>query len=131
MSTIAFRWTEYAEPRFTGLAILVDGVPLEELVGKVEHGFPGAGDIAGDYAGLADWHVKEAGHYLGSARKTELLGCECGEAGCWPLLARVEVRAAEVRWSEFEQPFRPKWDYGTLAFTFDRAQYGAALRAAF
>lgn len=53
---------------------------------------------------------------------------ECGEAGCWPLMARIEVSADVVCWADFEQPFRREtWDYGDLRLCFDRGQYETAL----
>lgn len=56
---------------------------------------------------------RKASHlHSGPAEKTVLLGCECGEPGCWPLMARVEVGAEQVAWSDFEQPHRrDNWAY--------------------
>ena len=52
------------------------------------------------------------------------LGCECGEPGCWPLMAHITVRDQEVLGGSFEQPHRrDKWTYDD----FDRSQYEAAL----
>ncbi|MHB8873777.1 MAG: hypothetical protein ACYC8T_08845 [Myxococcaceae bacterium] len=73
-------------------------------------------------------------HFLGvgpagrGVGKVPLLGCSCGEWGCWPLLARI-VRAHEtVVWTEFEQPFRKERDYsGFGPFEFGRQQYEQAL----
>jgi hypothetical protein len=67
-------------------------------------------------------------HFLSS--EVPLLGCECGEWGCWPLLAKIVVTADEVRWTDFQQPHRPKRDYsGFGPFGFRRADYEAAVRA--
>jgi hypothetical protein len=60
-----------------------------------------------------------------------LLGCDCGEVGCWPLEARVLVDDDLVTWRGFGQPHRPKRDYGSFGpFTFRRSQYERAVRAA-
>lgn len=140
MLTVAFRWEVDEELGDRGLTIRVDGVPLREIIEETEARFPDAGDVAGDYAGIVDWQLTSADHFLGgpgsdlgcgAPTKTVLLGCSCGETGCWPLMARVEADERLVRWSGFEQPFRPEWDYGALAFTFDRGQYEAALRSVF
>jgi hypothetical protein len=36
-----------------------------------------------------------------------LLGCDCGEVGCWPLESPVLVDDGPVTWRGFTQPFRP------------------------
>ncbi|HEV3190738.1 MAG TPA: hypothetical protein VGY54_09600 [Polyangiaceae bacterium] len=72
-------------------------------------------------------------HFLGVAwresnRKSPLLGCSCGEWGCWPLLARIVVAKDSVTWSEFEQPHRKGTDYSAFGpFSFVRTQYERAL----
>ena len=73
-------------------------------------------------------------HYLGlgggrPGAKVPLLGCSCGEWGCWPLLARVEANAATVSWSSFELPYRKDRDYSSLGpFTFERGAYDSTLK---
>ena len=61
-----------------------------------------------------------------------LLGCECGELGCWPLMARIDVREGEIVWSDFEQPHRAdSWSYQALGpIGFERNQYEDALARA-
>ncbi len=54
-----------------------------------------------------------------------LLGCDCGEVGCWPLEATVDTRPTHVMWSNFSQPFRPGRGFGP--FVFDRDQYATAV----
>ncbi|MFJ3925225.1 hypothetical protein [Streptomyces sp. NPDC090022] len=78
-------------------------------------------------------------HFLGDAEPelrhapsgaVALLGCTCGIAACWPLLATVTATARTVTWSGFHQPHRPEWGelpLGTLVF--DRGGYEAALAA--
>ena len=68
------------------------------------------------------------GAFVRPPGKVPLLGCSCGEWGCWPLLARVTTTAVEVRWSDFEQPFRRDRDYSAFGpFVFDRQDYDRAL----
>jgi hypothetical protein len=62
--------------------------------------------------------------YCGPREKTVLLGCTCGDAGCWPLMARIEVTATEVRWNDFEQPHRREWSHAGLGpLAFSREHY--------
>ncbi|WP_329021712.1 hypothetical protein [Streptomyces sp. NBC_01423] len=61
--------------------------------------------------------------------KAPVLGCECGEWGCWPLMVRITATADLVTWDAFEQPHRTTRDYTALGpFHFDRHQYDDALR---
>jgi hypothetical protein len=58
-----------------------------------------------------------------------LLGCDCGEVGCWPLEAQVLVDDDLVIWRGFAQPYRPRRDYGSFGpFVFRRNQYDRAVR---
>jgi len=71
------------------------------------------------------WGVLERAQ---AKHRVPLLVCDCGEPGCWPLMATVEVTDHEVVWRDFRQPHREKWDYTALGpFTFDRAEYARAL----
>jgi hypothetical protein len=135
---------EPGEPR---LAILIDGVRLQELVYPIERSFAlaeASGDEdeappAGAYAGLdsLDGVFWPSLHFLGEPvlsysedRDTVLLGCTCGVWGCWPLSARVDVTDASVTWSGFFNGMRKSWDLGGLGpFLFDRRQYEASLRS--
>ena len=126
------------------VAIEVNGRPLVELVGEVERPFAereGSPNIAGAYAPLElrvfdslEQHFHGApGSDLvcGPRDKTVLLGCDCGEPGCWPLMAHVEVRYDTVTWDGFTQPHRDeRWSYDAMRpLTFDRRQYDEALTA--
>ena len=75
-------------------------------------------------------------HYLGLGGSTGLdvgalkgsgmpvLGCECGEWGCWPILVTVVADENIVEWRTFVQPYRPERDYiGIGPFRFSRAQF--------
>ncbi|GAA0617932.1 hypothetical protein GCM10010394_55270 [Streptomyces crystallinus] len=62
--------------------------------------------------------------------KTPVLGCECGEWACWPLMARITATADFVIWDGFEQPHRKARDYVAFGpFQLDRHQYDDALQA--
>lgn len=115
---------------------VVDGVPLTALVDGFETaaGMQPAGDA---YGGLVP-EVQRAGavadRFLGrpdgtGRPRTAVLGCVCGDVGCWPLMARIVVTADLVVWDSFEQPHRPGRDYtGFGPFRFERGRYEDALR---
>ncbi|WP_158842969.1 hypothetical protein [Saccharothrix deserti] len=114
----------------------VDGVPLTELIDRFEAnaGMQPSGDA---YGGLIPQYFRFGpmeDHFHGRPTnamgpKTPLLGCECGEWGCWPLMARVSVTPDLVTWDSFEQPHRTTRDYsGFGPFRFGRQQYDDALR---
>lgn len=122
------------------VAPVVDGVPLAEHARRHELRPATAAkqaDLAGRYAGLvvgrrsvtADW----TRWYLGQGESvfgdgdTCLLGCVCGDTGCWPLTAMVEIGPATVRWHRFRNGHRD-WDLGGLGpFVFARDSYERAL----
>jgi hypothetical protein len=63
--------------------------------------------------------------------KIAILGCVCGDPGCWPFRVRIALRDDVVVWSGFEQPHR-SWRYEEMRpFVFDRAQYLSALSRTF
>jgi hypothetical protein len=76
---------------------VVDGRPLTELVTEFES--RQGHSPAGDYAGLVPDHFRFgnlARYFLGQEDGqwpkpgyARLLGCDCGEVGCWPLEARI------------------------------------------
>ncbi|MFG1886893.1 hypothetical protein ACGFIR_03355 [Micromonospora sp. NPDC049051] len=118
----------------------VDEVSLVELVSGYEHA---AGhDVPGQYAGLVldrfafgDLTAYLSGrpdsaHRAGSGT-IALLGCDCGEVGCWPLNAQVVAADDVVTWRGFVQPYRPGRDYADFGpFVFRRDQYERAVREA-
>lgn len=141
METIEFRSVLQAFPTGTLPAIVpyLSGVPLAELLRGVE--LPAArrrghASLAGDYAGLTGDAVRWPGrHYLGepheslSGRDSVLLGCTCGDTGCWPFSAVVHLGEDTVVWTDYAHGFLDA-DYCELReFTFDRAQYEDAVRA--
>src|SRR5579884_1504765 len=92
---------------------VVDGVRLTDRIHDFEqaHGMETRNE---SYRGLVPAFYRCASaldHYLGrsefgGANKAMLLGCTCGEWGCWPLLAEVSVNEESVTWGRFEQPHR-------------------------
>lgn len=118
----------------------LQGVALTDLLRRVE--LPsarreGSPDLAGSYAGPTDDQVRwPSRHYLGEPvltwfgdGDTVLLGCACGEWGCWPFTAVVTVEEDVVTWSSYRTGHRD-WRYGDLwDLVFDRAQYEQAVRA--
>ncbi len=88
---------------------------------------------AGGYAGLVPsaFNFGPLDRYFMAETRSEaydkigyyLLGCNCGEVGCWPLTARIAKGAQQIRWEAFKQPFRPERDYssfGPFAFSVDQ-----------
>jgi hypothetical protein len=143
MNRVAFDWDPRGSHAPGELRVLIDGRSLDELVRTVELPYAtaeGHPQIAGAYRGIhpRQLHGSIREHLMGGpgsdlacgpADKTVLLGCECGEIGCWPLMARVEVRDGEIVWRDFQQPHRTgTWSYQDLdEFVFDRAQYETAI----
>jgi hypothetical protein len=114
---------------------LVDGTELATLVTDFEaaQGY----EPAGGYDGVTPAFISNleiARHLLGEPSDqgaTEVLSCQCGEWGCWPLLASITVADGEVTWSAFAQPHRRDRDYRAFGpFRFDEHQYRAAVTQA-
>lgn len=120
--------------------IYVGGRRLQDMVRPVEQGFAdaeGTPDLAGSYAGMHDLAIRwPSRHFLGNPvlswfgdGDTILLGCICGDPGCWPLTARVEVTEEIVTWRNFRTGHRD-WDLSTFGpLVFDRGQYERALQS--
>jgi hypothetical protein len=118
----------------------VDGVSLVELARGQEVRPARATkepDLAGRYAGLvigpdpaaSDWRPWYLGRGLSWFQDgdTCLLGCVCGDTGCWRLTARVDIGRATVTWHRFRTGHRD-WDLGGLGpFVFARSHYERAL----
>ena len=144
MARVDFRKRASADKQV--VEVLIDGRSLGDVVRDAEsksaseEGHP---DLAGKYDGLP-WELVATDLLLGEAHgiwavleasqaphRVPLLLCECGEPGCWPLVATIEVREDRVIWRDFRQPHRKQWDYSKLGpFSFDRSQYVGALREA-
>ncbi|PWJ26319.1 hypothetical protein ATK17_2476 [Branchiibius hedensis] len=138
MDSIEFRVTdqEYGTGRHRGVLPVIDGVSLVVLARRVEEpaaDAEGHPDLAGSYAPLVSEGLPRE-HFLGRPYlswfddgDTVLLGCTCGDWGCWPLTAMVRVDARFVHWSHFRSGHRD-WDLGDLGpFRFERRAYERAL----
>lgn len=122
--------------------IFVNGRNLVEIVREAERPFrarEGRPDRVSDYVGLSPEET-----FLTSPRllgepttfydhdsaegKIAVLGCGCGDVGCWPFRVRIKPQEDVVIWDGFEQPHRPAWRYDDLRpFVFDRSQYFSVL----
>ncbi|WP_188820172.1 hypothetical protein [Novosphingobium indicum] len=119
----------------------IDRLRLADLVADFERE-NGHNDPAGGYGGIVPWHFNLGplpSYFLGKEGPIEgeekgeiyALFCECGDAGCWPLIAHVQADNEVVIWDRFAQPHRPKRDYtGFGPFMFARSQYDATVAAA-
>lgn len=109
----------------------VDGVPLTELIDRFElaAGMKPAGDAYGGLVTRAFRFDATENHFHGQpANPTPVLACDCGDRGCWPLMAHITVTPTVVAWDAFGQPFRPTRDYTAFGpFEFARPQYDLAL----
>jgi hypothetical protein len=114
---------------------VVNGFRLATLIDEFERARQY--EPAGGYAGLVPAHFNFGPldqYFLAtnaespSEEKRWLLGCTCGEAGCWPLEARVVRTEQQVSWQGFAQPFRRERDYSDFGpFRFDLSQYDRAV----
>jgi hypothetical protein len=123
----------------------VNHTPLTEMIAKfeLEQHFEPAGGYGGlvprwfNYGSLDRYFLGDVDQnsYFARIGGIYLLGCQCGEVGCWPLMARIRVDPESVVWDSFQQPHRPERNYSCFGpFVFDAEQYRAAvavLRAEF
>jgi hypothetical protein len=130
---------DYTPPVFAVLPV-VNGTPLTELISAFEaaqHFEP-----AGGYRGLIPQFFNygrfdryfmgefESGGNWAQIGCVYLLGCDCGEVGCWPLECQIQVDGDAVVWHSFKQPHRPERDYSIFGpFVFDARQYREAVVA--
>lgn len=125
------------------VSIFINGRDLVQIVREMELSFAardGNPDLAGSYVGLPPNEVfLPSRRFLGEPEtyddkdspddKLAVLGCGCGEVGCWPLLVCITLRKEAVLWSGFEQPHRRHWRYEELGpFLFDLSRYLDALQ---
>jgi hypothetical protein len=118
----------------------IDGTPLTDLISnfEVSSGFI---DPAGGYGGLVPSYFRYGPleqYFRGQTSNRGIsdkvgeifvLGCQCGEVGCWPLRTSVTRVDGSYQWSGFNQPHRPMRNYDAFGpFVFEKAQYEAAVR---
>jgi len=116
---------------------LVDGTDLTRLIDEFEqaHGYEPAGGYAGlvpthfDFGALDLYFMAAGTGSMSVDNRRYLLGCECGELGCWPLQAHILTTDRYISWESFTQPFRPERDYSSFGpFRFDSEQYRQAVK---
>jgi len=113
---------------------VIDGRRLTDILIEFErkHGFT----PAGAYGGLVfeQFNFGPLGRYFRQdfdaddkafwADGIYVLGCECGEVGCWPVKCFVTSDRTTIVWDRFWQPQRPDRVYAELGlFVFDATQY--------
>jgi hypothetical protein len=115
---------------------MIEGIRLTELIEKFERsrGYEPAGGYAGlvpsriNLGPLYEYFMAESPSESTRSVGYYLLGCTCGEAGCWPLMARITREEGYVKWDEFTQLFRPERDYSSFGpFSFDLEEYRDAV----
>ncbi len=133
--TVSF---EIEDGDFVAVIPFVDGTSLAALVEIYERS-KGYLDPAGGYGGLVPAYFnygpldqyfarRSNADYWASLNGIYILGCACGEVGCWPLIASVSEQDDKIIWDGFVQPFRRSRDYSEFGpFLFSRAQYEDAL----
>jgi hypothetical protein len=92
----------------------VDGTSLAALVEAYERakeydpaGYGGLITAYFDYGRPDEYFTGEnKSDYWMSLKGIYLLGCACGEVGCWPLIASVYRKDDTIRWDGFVQPHR-------------------------
>jgi hypothetical protein len=145
VDTLRFEIGEREDPAdgiVDAVNVFVNGRNLVDILREVELPFvarEGNLQLAGSYVGLRPEEVFLPSHrllgepttcydYDSLEGKTAVLGCVCGEPGCWPFRVKITSREDVVIWSGFEQPHRRTWRYDELQpFVFDRTQYLSAL----
>ena len=130
-------WPE--DPQLVVVVPVIDETPLTDLIHDFERAtgmetrdesYGGLIPAFFDFGSAPTYYKAEPGAFLGPSHKVPLLGCTCGEWGCWPLLAKIVVGDDEVIWTDFEQPHRRDRDYsGFGPFRFRRETYEAAIEA--
>lgn len=115
---------------------VVNGSLLTELANDFEkaRAFEPAGGYGGlipeffRYGRLDDYFIPADGTEAHDHRERYVLGCACGEVGCWPLMAMIELKIDAIVLNTFRQPFRADRDYSEFGpFMFDFDQYRNAV----
>lgn len=137
MDQISFVVSEVENDEPLAVAPVINGLPLADRVSAFEFakGFEPAGGYAGivpanfDFGPLDAYFGGEASGFFAERDWIWVLGCTCGEVGCWPLRCCVKKANTTILWDTFGQPHRPQRDYSEFGpFTFEVLQYRAAVR---
>lgn len=138
-STLAFAIQPLsADDQSLSIVPVLDGIHLTRMIEEFER--INELEPAGGYAGLVPKNFKIGpldAYFMGQTDKDGypyesagyfLLGCSCGEVGCWPLTAKFSRAQDQMVWDCFRQPHRPARDYSSFGpFTFDLDQYRQAV----
>jgi hypothetical protein len=140
-ASVSFSVEALPEPEASTYSVvpLINGTALIDMVAAFERDrhFEPAGGYGGlipqffDYGVLDRYFLGEfeSGSYWAGLGCIYVLGCDCGEVGCWPLSCRVRVIADTVVWDQFRQPHRSERDYSQFGpFVFDAEQYSSAIK---
>ncbi len=117
---------------------ILAGTPLTEIVSSFERErrfepVDGYGGLIPQYfnCGRLDRYFLgdfDQDSYFARLGRIYLLGCKCGEVGCWPLAAGVKLGSESVVWDSFGQPHRRERDYSDFGpFVFEVHQYRQAV----
>lgn len=126
----------------TVVSIFINDINLIDIVKGIELPYAtkeGTPEIAGSYSGLYAFQLWDE---MLKVRKPqsefppEVLGCECGSPGCWPLSLKITDKGNAIVWSDFDNPYRTNlpvpndnWDYSKLGpFCFDKEQYETEMK---
>lgn len=110
------------ELRDGDVCVFVNDHELIDLLRKFEIQYDAS--LAGQYDYVRPSDFLEDAYVSESGDDRLLVGCNCGEVGCWPIVAQVERSEDVVTWYEFQQPHRKKWDYSNFGpFSFSATQY--------
>ncbi|NED97807.1 hypothetical protein G1H11_21135 [Phytoactinopolyspora alkaliphila] len=117
--------------RYDTVDFLLDGRDLQEWLKRwtpPEH--RGVDGYLGHPVGT-DVDELLAGRWSGDAEgfggRTALLGCQCTEIGCGPLVCTIQIDRSAVTWSEFSRFRGPTFDYEPVEFEFERHMYDQAI----
>lgn len=144
MDQITFRRKKSSLEDYQVIDIFINGNNLIELLKEIELPFAsieGHPEMAGHYEGIPPllslpphkhfWGVASVEDYQYPERQVALFeNKSSGIPGEWTFTARIDVTGESVKWSDFRQQHRPKWDYSPFGtWTFDLVAYRNALRA--
>lgn len=111
---------------------VVNGIHLTRLVEDFERaadfepigGYAGLVPTAFNFGPLDVYFLGQTHEQLFELGGYFLLGCSCGEVGCWPLNARITQLDDQIIWDQFRQPHRRERDYSSFGpFRFERDRY--------
>lgn len=114
--------------------VIIDGADLVDRVREIEapaFAAEGIANLAGTYGGMQPYEWVDLPEQYGDGRAA-VLGCDCGEVGCWPLRVRITREGGTVTWSDFWAPgskHTPSLLESLGPFVFDGAAYDAAVSA--